>query len=104
PRSEYDASRGPFKAWLLRLTSWRIADHVRTRKRGGTWKPPQTRTGTATATATATATDTRMPALGKLADPASLDFESVWDEEWEKNLLEAAIERVKNQVDAKHYQ
>ena len=31
-------------------------------------------------------------------------MDAVWDEEWTKHLLAAAIARVKRQVDAKHFQ
>ncbi len=33
-----------------------------------------------------------------------MKLEQTWDEEWEKNLLDAAIERVKRKVDSKQYQ
>lgn len=90
--SEYDAEKGSFKNWLLRLTSWRITDQLRKRQRGieSRKREPGTSTGTATVE--------RMP------DPAGLKLEATWDDEWEKNLLEAAIERVKKKVDPKHYQ
>ncbi len=39
-----------------------------------------------------------------LADPAGFDLETVWDEEWRKNVMKAAVTRVKRQVDAKQYQ
>jgi len=39
----------------------------------------------------------------ELPDPtATLD--AIWDEEWDKNLLQAALERVKRQVGIKQYQ
>ena len=31
-------------------------------------------------------------------------METVWDEEWERNIFEAAIEKVKREVSAKQYQ
>ena len=40
----------------------------------------------------------------KIADPAGLALEALWDEEWESNLLNVALERVKTRVSAKHYQ
>ncbi len=42
--------------------------------------------------------------LERIPDPVASDLNVVWDEEWEKNLMEAALERVKRQVDAKQYQ
>ena len=34
----------------------------------------------------------------------SLRLEAVWDQEWERNLIEAALEKVQLQVNAKQYQ
>ena len=42
--------------------------------------------------------------LACVPDPASLELDSVWEEEWQKNLLDAAIERVKQQVTPKQFQ
>ena len=42
--------------------------------------------------------------MERIADPAESDLEAIWNEEWEKNLMNAAIERVKRAVDAKQYQ
>ncbi len=39
-----------------------------------------------------------------MPDPASLQLDTVWEEEWQKNLLDAAIERVKQQVTPKQFQ
>ena len=36
----------------------------------------------------------RTSTVERVADPASLDLDVIWDEEWQKNLLETAIERV----------
>jgi RNA polymerase sigma-70 factor (ECF subfamily) len=80
------AEEGSFKSWLLRLTSWRINDQFRKRD------PRLTRKDSSTAT------------VEKIPDPAGTGLQAVWDEEWDRNLLEAAIERVKKKVDAKHYQ
>ena len=37
-------------------------------------------------------------------DAAEQAFEGLWDEEWQKNLVDAAMERVKRKVPAKQYQ
>jgi RNA polymerase sigma-70 factor (ECF subfamily) len=39
----------------------------------------------------------------KVADPAA-SVETLWDEAWERNLVEAAMERVKGQVEPKEFQ
>lgn len=91
PNFKYDATKGSFKGWLLRLTSWRIADQLRKRQRRIEGRH---RSDTSTGTTT----------IEQVADPVGLRLEATWDEEWEKNLLDAAIERVKKKVDPLHYQ
>src|SRR5439155_8704112 len=78
--------------WLLRVTSWRIQDHLRRREPEMESINPKTATHTRTATAE------------RVADPATLDLAAAWDEEWEKNLMDAAVERVKKKVDPAQYQ
>src|SRR5262245_3262966 len=51
PSFEYDAHKGHFKNWLLRLTGWRIVDQLR--KRQQTVQLPQSGTHTSTSTGTA---------------------------------------------------
>jgi len=45
-----------------------------------------------------------LPLVARVADPASLELDAVWDEEWRKNLVDVAIERVKHQVAPKQFQ
>jgi RNA polymerase sigma factor (sigma-70 family) len=92
PTFQYDAQRGSFKSWLLRLTSWRITDQLRKRQKGVEQRKREARTSTRTDT------------LERVADPAALALEAVWEDEWRTNLVEAAIERVKRTVDAKQFQ
>jgi RNA polymerase sigma-70 factor (ECF subfamily) len=40
----------------------------------------------------------------RIADPAGFDLTALWDEEWEKNLLQAALARIKRQVHPQHYE
>jgi RNA polymerase sigma factor (sigma-70 family) len=92
PAFEYDTSKGSFKSWLLRLTGWRILDELRKRQRGIEYQKPGSHTSARTAT------------VERIADPDGLGLKTIWDKEWETNLMEAAIERVKRKVDAKQYQ
>ena len=48
-------------------------------------------------------TDRTAP-LERVADPAAMNLEVIWDEEWEKNLVDAAIEKVKARLHPKQYQ
>ena len=93
PEFKYDPQKGSFKAWLLRLTKWRITDQFR--KRQKLIQPP----GRALR-----ADETGTSGLEKIADPAVSALEQGWDAEWEQTLFEAAIERVKKKVEAKNYQ
>lgn len=93
PGFVYDPSIGSFKGWLLHMTRWRINDQLRKRQREAqAFVRPRdtTRDGTAT--------------IERIPDPAGHMLEAVWNEEWERNLAEAAIERVKRQVSPRQYQ
>ena len=106
PEFKADPAAGSFKSWLLTLTRWRIVDQARKRQAkanpdGGQECPPNPQTGMPTLPhgndSTRTSTVDRIP------DPG-LDLEAVWNEEWENNVLVAAAERVKRQVDPEQYQ
>lgn len=89
---EYDPSLGSFKAWLMRLTRWRITDHWRKKQyeQAGKRRPREEPLGTRI--------------LELQAAPTDFDLEKTWQEEWEKNLLQVAINKVKMQVKPKQYQ
>lgn len=91
--ASFDPKResGSFKAWLLNLTRWRIADQLR--RRGAL---PASVPGESTATGD-TATIERVP------DPAGL-VDRVWDEEWRATVMEAALARVRRRARPKHFQ
>jgi RNA polymerase sigma-70 factor (ECF subfamily) len=89
----YDRAKSSFKKWLCLITRRRIIDHFRKRTDPKFLPPPQARDGTS-----------RTDTVNRVPDPASLDLNSVWEEEWQKNILDAAIERVKQQVTPKQFQ
>jgi RNA polymerase sigma factor (sigma-70 family) len=89
----YDPAIGSFKGWLLNITRWRIADQFRKRKLDG-----QSRRLTNAESEARTAT------IERVADPAGLDLDAVWDEEWRKNVLLGAVARLKKKVDPGQYQ
>jgi RNA polymerase sigma-70 factor (ECF subfamily) len=87
-----DRSIGSFKGWLRNLTRWRIADHLRKRTRAA----PDEDSGSEP-----------YADCGKLAEtPASwnADLERAWEAEWQANLMETALERIKHRVKEEHYQ
>jgi len=89
---KYKTTHGSFKSWLLQLTTWRIYDQFRKRQKD--IQPPRNSSDTSTGT----------NIIEKIPDTAGQALEAVWDEEWEKNLMDAAIERVKRRVDSRQYQ
>jgi RNA polymerase sigma factor (sigma-70 family) len=91
PEFEYDPARGSFKTWLLRQTTWRITAILRKRL-------PVHRSHVAPGTARRTTT------LERVADPAMPSLEASWNAEWEENILEVAVRRVKARADAKQFQ
>ena len=92
PEFKYDPAVCSFKTWLLNLTRWRIVDQLRKRK-------PSAAANHFRSEATA-----RTATVERVADPASLNLDAVWDQEWEHQILEAAIQRVKRKVKPEHYQ
>lgn len=91
PKFDYNPALGAFKAWLLNLTRWRIADHFRQ-------KPPLTaRTRTAASTR-------RTRLIDRVPDPVGEDLEAVWEVEWKNSLLTRALSRVKAGLDPQKYQ
>jgi RNA polymerase sigma-70 factor (ECF subfamily) len=92
PTFKYDPGIGSFKTWLLNMTRWRIIDQLRKRE---PLAAPR-------AAFEDTATGTRQ--TDKVVDPASQDLDVLWNVEWERNLLEAAMARVKRRLDPQKFQ
>ena len=91
PTFKYDRAIGSFKAWLLNMTRWRITDQLRKRRRLA-----------ANDSFDDTDADTRM--TGTMMDPVTECLDALWDAEWKKNLLDAAIDKVRRRLDPKNYQ
>jgi len=92
PTFRYNPAIGSFKTWLLNMTRWRIVDQMRKRQ------PSQPHHASAGGTATGTAT------IEKVVDPASPDMDNLWNTEWERTLLDAAIDKVRVRLDPQKYQ
>ena len=97
PKFKADPAFGSFKSWLLNLTRWRITDQVRKRQRGENPKEELPKCG-AKGDTTSTPVEQRVP------DPASNALEAIWNDEWEKHIVDAALEKVKQHSSGKHYQ
>jgi RNA polymerase sigma-70 factor (ECF subfamily) len=87
---------GSFKGWLLQITRRRIADEFERRQRSQSLVTSAATTRNEEGTRTAT--------IDRVPDPASFDLDACWEEQWQKRLLEAATERVKQRVSPKQYQ
>lgn len=89
---DYDTDRSSFKNWLLHKTRWRIIDQVRKRPKlkmnatGGGDSSPRT------------------PLAERQPDPESLNYQDIWEMEWQKNLMDVALGRIKKQIKARQYQ
>ena len=94
PEFRYDPKVYSFKTWLLNLSQWRVQDQLRKRQ-----------SPTAPNPARPSADDTaRTATIERVPDPAGGQLDTIWDNEWQTTLLEAALEKVKAQVDSKQWQ
>ena len=103
PGFKYDPAIGTFKSWLLNQTQWKIADHLRRRERENNRARPARPARPARRRSSDTTTD-RTGTVEKIADPNGGTFETVWNQEWEKRQVEAALDQLKRTVNPKHYQ
>ncbi|MBI2511725.1 MAG: sigma-70 family RNA polymerase sigma factor [Opitutae bacterium] len=86
---EADPARGSFRGWLLNLTRWRINDKFRARRPHERYAAPPSE-------------DDRTATVERLPD--DVDVNAAWDEEWQHQVLEAALARLARRVPAKHFQ
>jgi len=92
PNFKYDPQVGSFKSWLRVLIRSRISDHIR--KRGPVPLPLQIEADSGDQTV----------ALKETPDKDGQTMEDFYEQEWRKNLLDAAIARVKRKLDPQKYQ
>jgi RNA polymerase sigma factor (sigma-70 family) len=89
---EYNPERCRFKTWLLTVTRSKIANLCERKARHSSLHPLDD--------------DSRAsPLLEKVADVKQQEnWERLWESEWEKNLMDAAIQRVKRKVSIEQFQ
>lgn len=89
PSFNYDPNIGSFKAWLRKLTRWRVLDHVRKRKASplpmGNF-------------------EAELSMLNEIPDESDSTFDANWDDEWRKALVDAAVAKTKLKVEEKQFQ
>jgi RNA polymerase sigma-70 factor (ECF subfamily) len=91
PGFKYDPKLGEFKGWLLNLTRWRIVDQIRKRESHLVARLDQESV-------------LNTSNFEDVIDPNGRQLEEMWQSEWEKNLLEAAMARAKKRLDPRNYQ
>jgi RNA polymerase sigma factor (sigma-70 family) len=92
PDFHYDRSVGTFKGYLMFLTRSRIADHYRRKsyQSQGERHPRET--------------PMDQEILENQADLGGVDLDAVWEHEWKTQLLEAAMDRVRERSQARQFQ
>ena len=89
-KGSYNPQLGSFKKWLWNITRWRIKDRFNLRL-------PES--------APSISHDAEfIPDAEALPDVNGVNFELIWEREWQLNLIKAATEQVKMQVSPKQFQ
>ena len=88
----YDPQVCSFKGWLMHVTRCRIAD--RYRRRRPQQVPLESGDGT----------DTSIHPVDRIPARSSHDLEVIWDEEWQRNIVDVAMEHIRVRVNPEHYQ
>jgi len=88
----YQPEKCSFRSWIFHKAKWRIFDQIRKRKPGFVQSAEPGSDPNRTAT------------VEKVPGEESLKLEQHWNEEWQKNLLDVAIDRVKRIVSDKQFQ
>jgi RNA polymerase sigma-70 factor (ECF subfamily) len=92
PNFKYNPEVGSFKSWLRTLIRSRVSDQLR--RRGPGTMPLQT--------ASDSTDDSLM--IKEAPDNHQQTLEEFYEQEWRKNLLDAAVARVKRNLDPQKYQ
>lgn len=91
-RFEYKPEKSAFKTWLLTVTRSKIGNQFEKRARQA---QRQVRPDDSSST----------PLLARLPDlEAQSQWEKAWEDEWKQNLMDAAIQRVKERVSIEQFQ
>jgi RNA polymerase sigma factor (sigma-70 family) len=93
---ESNPQRGTFRGWLRNLTRWRVMDKLRERQRLDRMRSPGRDDQ---------AGDDRTATIERVPDPSiAVASDEAWDDEWEKRVLDEAMARLRDRVDARHFQ
>ena len=92
-RFQYDPEKCAFKSWLLSVTRSKIANQFARRAR----QPIN-------ATVAPWEDSNVTPLVNRIPGDQVEQWEQAWSEEWRKNLMDAAIQRVKRRVSIEQFQ
>jgi len=84
----YDRKKGSFKGWLMTTTKWRIADRFRQIQ----------------GKANREESEDSAPKLDELPDTSVPDLDDYWESNWEQEVYQAALEKVKVEVKPLYFQ
>lgn len=104
---QYDPAKCSFKSWLLLITRQRIIWQVRKREKLGVGPsacPPGVSAGGTLKRELQHGDGPRTSTIDRIPDPAFADLDAHWEDEWQENLLSAALTKVKRQVKPKQFQ
>lgn len=95
-KKKFDTSQGSFKSFLLNQARWRILDQFRRRKKQqereanihGEFETDERRTAP----------------IDRLGDPKGSELERLWDKEWQDQVMELALRRVRSMVSPRQFQ
>jgi RNA polymerase sigma factor (sigma-70 family) len=95
-KKKFDTSQGSFKSFLLNQARWRILDQFRRRKKQqereanihGDFETDERRTAP----------------IDRLGDPKGPELEQLWDKEWQNQIMELALRRVRSMVSPRQFQ
>ncbi len=83
PEFKYNGKTGSFKKFLKNLVGWRVVDQLRKRKPYDCSPEAQQE-------------------IDRMASPDPI--QEIWETEWGRNLLDAAMEKTREKVDPRNYQ
>ncbi|MBM3887782.1 MAG: sigma-70 family RNA polymerase sigma factor [Verrucomicrobia bacterium] len=88
----YDRAKGSFRGWLGAIIRSRIVDRFRKRLPA---RQPRSRTASG---------GTRTSTIGRIPDPAAVDFFTVYDMAWREYVRETALGLLRQELSPKQYQ
>lgn len=83
---------GSFKGWLQLIVRRRVSDHLRRARARPTTHAEQPQETAST------------PLVERIPDQGAQVVDELWEDEWNRNLAEVALDRVKQRVGAKQFQ